>query len=65
MSASQISKCSSELAELIPVPLSCETSNKLHYFSAIIPSCLKDVYATSFLFAQIDTRIYCLQNASI
>ena len=53
-------RCSSELAELVPLPHSCDRStrysNRLHDFSATIPRCYKDA---SFL-AQVDSGILCL-----
>ena len=45
-------KCSSELAQLVPLPFSRERptrySDRLHNFSVAIPKCLKDVYVNSF-----------------
>ena len=45
-------KCSSELAQLVPLPFSRERptrySDRLHNFSVTIPKCLKDVYVNSF-----------------
>ena len=45
-------RCSSELAQLVPLPCSrgwstCY-SDRLHDFSVIIPGCYKDVYSNSF-----------------
>ena len=45
-------RCSSELAQLVPLPYSrgrptCY-SDRLHDFSVTIPRCYKDVYVTSF-----------------
>ena len=44
--------CSSELAQLFPLPLSRGTSvrysDRLHDFSVTIPRCYKDVYVNSF-----------------
>ena len=45
-------RCSSELAQLVPLPYSrgrftCY-SDKLHDFSVTIPRCYKDVYVNSF-----------------
>ena len=45
-------RCSSELAQQVPLPYSSRRSNrypdKLHYFSVFIPRCYKDVYVNSF-----------------
>ena len=45
-------RCSSELAQLVPLPLSrgrsTRYSNRLHDFSVTIPRCYKDVYVNSF-----------------
>ena len=45
-------RCSSELAQLIPLPFSRGRSNRysdrLHDFSVTIPRCCKDVYVNSF-----------------
>ena len=45
-------KCSSELAELVPLPFSqgrsTRYSDRLHDFSVTIPRCYKDVYVNSF-----------------
>ena len=45
-------RCSSELAELVPLPYfrrrSTCYSDKLHDFSVTIPRCYKDFYANSF-----------------
>ena len=45
-------RCSSELAELVPLPYSRERSThyseRLHDFSVTIPRCYKDVYVNSF-----------------
>ena len=45
-------RCSSELAELVPVPCfrgrSTHYSDRLHHFSVTIPKCCKDVYVNSF-----------------
>ena len=46
------SRCSSELAELVPLPFSrgrsTHYSDRLHDFSVTIPRCYKDVYVNSF-----------------
>ena len=45
-------RCSSELAQLVPLPYSRERStrysDRLHGFSVTIPRCYKDVYVSSF-----------------
>ena len=45
-------RCSSELAQLVPLPFyrerSIHYSDKLHYSSVIIPRFYKDVYVNSF-----------------
>ena len=45
-------RCSSGLAQLVPLPFSRERStgysDRLHDFSVIIPRCYKDVYVNSF-----------------
>ena len=45
-------RCSSELAQLVPVPYSqgrsTHYSDRLHDFSVTIPRCYKDVYVNSF-----------------
>ena len=45
-------RCSSELAELVPLPSSrgrsTRFSDRLHDFSVTIPRCYKDVYVNSF-----------------
>ena len=45
-------KCSSELAQLVPLPYSrrrfTHYSDRLHDFSVTIPRCYKDVYVNSF-----------------
>ena len=45
-------RCSSELAQLVPLPFSRGTSSRysdrLHDFSVTIPRCYKDVYVNSF-----------------
>ena len=45
-------RCSSELAQLVPLPYSRERStrysDRLHDFSVTIPRCYKDVYVNSF-----------------
>ena len=47
-----IGKCSSELAELVPLPCSrgrsTRYSDRLHDFSVTIPKCYMDVYANIF-----------------
>ena len=45
-------RCSSELAQLVPLPFSrgrsTHYSDRLHDFSVTIPRCYKDVYINSF-----------------
>ena len=45
-------RCSSELAQLVPLPFSrgrsTRYSDRLHDFSVIIPRCYKNVYVNSF-----------------
>ena len=45
-------RCSSELAQLVPLPFSrgrsTHYSERLHDFSVTIPRCYKDVYVNSF-----------------
>ena len=45
-------RCSSELAQLVPLPFSrgrsTRYSDRLHDFSVTIPKCYKDVYVNSF-----------------
>ena len=45
-------RCSSELAQLVPLPFSwgrsTRYSDRLHHFSVIIPRCYKDIYVNSF-----------------
>ena len=45
-------RCSSELAELVPLPFSrgrsTRNSDRLHGFSVTMPRCYKDVYINSF-----------------
>ena len=58
-------RCSSELAQLVPLPFSRSRStlyfDRLHDFSVTIPRCYKDVHVNSFPPpAQIDPGILCL-----
>ena len=52
-------RCSSEMTQLVPVPLSRGMStryfDRLYDFSVIIPRCYKDVYVNSFFLAQLDS----------
>ena len=45
-------RCSSELAQLVPLPFSrgksTRYSDRLHDFSVTIPRCYKDIYVNSF-----------------
>ena len=47
-----LGRCSSELAQLVPLPFSrgrsTRYSDRLHDFSVTIPRCYKDVYVNSF-----------------
>ena len=47
-----VSRCSSELAQLLPLPFSqgrsTRYSDRLHDFSVTIPRCYKDIYVNSF-----------------
>ena len=47
-----LGRCSSELAQLVPLPFSCgrstQYSDRLHDSSVTIPRCYKDVYVNSF-----------------
>ena len=57
-------RCSSELAQLVPLPYSqgkstCYSDRFLD-FSVTIPRCYKDVYATVYFLAQLDSGILCL-----
>ena len=57
------SRCSSELAELVPLPFSWERSTfsyRLHDFSVAIPRCYKDIYIKRFFLSQLDSGILCL-----
>ena len=61
-------RCSSELAQLVPLPFSrgrsTRYSDRLHDFSVTIPRCYKDVYVNSFfpLTARL-LNFLCLWNA--
>ena len=58
-----LGRCSSELAQLVPLPFSrgrsTRYSDRLHDFSVTIPTCYKDVYVNSF-FPSIATVRNCL-----
>ena len=60
-------RCSSELAQLVPLPFlwerSTRYSDKLHDFSVNIPRCYKDIYVNSFFPCTIKLWKLCLQNA--
>ena len=47
-----MSRCSSELTQLVPLSYSCgistRYSDRLHVFSVTIPRCYKDVYVNNF-----------------
>ena len=57
-------RCSSELAQPVPLPFSrwrsTRYSDRLHDFSATIPRCYKDVYVNSSFLAQLNSGILCL-----
>ena len=59
-------RCSSELAQLVPLPFSQGRStqyfDRLHNFSVTIPRCYNDVYVNSFFpcTARLTARILCL-----
>ena len=57
-------RCSSELAQLVPLPYSrgrsTRYSDRLHDFSVAIPRCYKDVYVKVSFLAQLDSGIVCL-----
>ena len=56
-------RCSSELAQLVPLPFSRGSSahsDRLHDFSVTIPRCYKDVYVNMSFLAQLDSGILCL-----
>ena len=56
-------RCSSELAQLVPLPFSrgrsTHYSDKLHDFSVTTLRCYKDVYVNSFFLAQLGSGILC------
>ena len=57
-------RCSSELAQLFPVPFSQRRStgysDRLHDFSVTIPRCYKDIYVNSFFPRTANSGILCL-----
>ena len=56
-------RCSSELAQLVPLPYSRGRScysDRLHYFSVTIPRCYKDAMSTVSFLTQLDSGILCL-----
>ena len=57
-------RCSSELAQLVPLPYSrgrsTRYSDRLHHFSVTIPRCYKDVYVNSFFPRTARLWIFCL-----
>ena len=63
-------RCSSELAEMVPLSFSrgrsTRFSDRLHNFSVTIPRCYKDVYVNSFfpctarLWNSLPTECFCL-----
>ena len=59
-----LGRCSSELAQLVPLPYSrgrsTRYSDRLHDFSVTIPRCYKDVYVNSFFPHTANSGILCL-----
>ena len=59
-----IGRCSSELAQLVPLPSSRERStrysDRLHDFSVTIPNVTRMSMLTVFFLAQLDSEILCL-----
>ena len=59
-----LGRCSSEVAQLVPLPFSRGRStryyDRLHDFSVTIPRCYKDVYVNSLFLAQLGCEILCL-----
>ena len=59
-------RCSSELAQLVPLPFSRGRStryfDRLHDFSVTIPRFYKDVMSTVSFLAQLNSGILCLKN---
>ena len=57
-------RCSSELAQLVPIPYSrgrsTRYSDRLNDFSVTIPRCYKDAMSTVSFLAQLDPGILCL-----
>ena len=57
-------RCSSELAQLVPLPFSrgrsTHYSDRLHDFSVTVPRCYKDAYVTVSFLAQLYPGILCL-----
>ena len=57
-------RCSSELAELVPLPFSLgrstQYSDRFHDFSASIPKCARMSLSTVSFLAQLDSGILCL-----
>ena len=68
-SLSYFGRCSSELAQVVPLPYSrgksIHYSHRLHDFPATIPRCYKDVYVNSFFLPKLDSGIICLCNVSL
>ena len=60
-------RCSSELAQLVPLPFSrgrsTRYSDRLHDFSVTIPRCYKDVMSIVSFFARLNSGILCLWKA--
>ena len=57
-------RCSSELAQLVPLPFSpgksTRYSERLHDFSVTIPRCYKDVYVKISFLAELNSGILCV-----
>ena len=57
-------RCSSELAQLVPLPFSRGRStrycDRLHDFPTTIPRCYEDVHVNISFLAQLDSGIFCL-----
>ena len=57
-------RCSSDLAQLVPLPFSrgwsTRYSDRLHDFTVTIPRCYRDSMSTVSFLAQLDSGILCL-----
>ena len=62
-----VDACSSKVGQVVPFPYSRGSSSRhfdrLHDFSDTILRYYKDVYLNSFLYAQLDSGIICINNA--